>query len=156
MKKIGFLDLVIVILVCLLIFSSIIEIDENDYKTAYSYPSVRLKEKDYVNTYCSGQIEYMLPDKTRIDCLTEEYAIEFDFAKKWAESIGQSLYYAKKTGKKPAVAIILKKESDKKYVEHIKDIGLDITVFEICSSDYKGSDVSMCLDRQLPYTNQFD
>ena len=28
-----------------------------------------------------------------------------DFAKKWAESIGQALYYSKMTGKAPAVAI---------------------------------------------------
>ena len=64
-------------------------------------------EKDYVDKYCDGIKEYVLPDKTRVDCLTNEYAIEFDYAKKWAESVGQSLYYAEKTGKKPAVAIIL-------------------------------------------------
>ena len=35
-------------------------------------------EADYVNEYCEGKIEYRLPDKTRVDCLTDEYAIEFD------------------------------------------------------------------------------
>jgi hypothetical protein len=35
------------------------------------------------------------------------YAIEVDFAKKWAESVGQALYYAEMTGKKPAVGFIV-------------------------------------------------
>lgn len=39
-----------------------------------------------------GKMEVVLKDKTRIDCLTAEYAIEVDFAKKGAEGIGQALY----------------------------------------------------------------
>jgi hypothetical protein len=38
-------------------------------------------ESDYVEYYCQqwhGQIEYRLPDRTRVDCLTETQAIEFD------------------------------------------------------------------------------
>lgn len=57
------------------------------------------KEADYVNAYCNGQVEYQLNDFTRVGYLTQKYAIEFEWAKKWAESIGQSLYYAKMTGK---------------------------------------------------------
>ena len=96
----------------------------------------KMTEKDYVNKYCTGIIEYTLPDKTRIDCLTEEYAIEFDYAKKWAESIGQSLYYAKKTGKKPAVAIITESEKDYKYINRIKEVDENITIFEIPAVNY--------------------
>lgn len=96
----------------------------------------KMQEKDYVNKYCTGKIEYVLPDKTRIDCLTDEYAIEYDYAKKWAESIGQSLYYSKKTGKKPAVAIIISKPSDRKYIKRIEDIEQDITIFEILADNY--------------------
>ena len=95
----------------------------------------KMYEKDYVNMYCNGQIEYVLPDKTRVDCLTDEYAIEFDYAKKWAESIGQSLYYSKMTNKKPAVAIIVKKESDKKYINRIFTADPDITVFIIPANE---------------------
>ena len=120
-----------------LIISSLIETDISLSNRANSYTDIKMREKDYVNKYCSGEIEYMLPDKTRIDCLTDEYAIEFDYAKKWAESIGQSLYYAKQTGKKPAVAIILQKESDKKYLKRINDVDKNITIFEIYSSDYE-------------------
>lgn len=52
-------------------------------------------------------MEYKLEDNTRVDCLTPDYAVEFDFASKWAESIGQSLYYAQKTKRKPAVVLIM-------------------------------------------------
>ena len=57
-------------------------------------------EADYRDFACKqleGNIEYALDDGSRVDCLTDQYAIEFDFAKKWAEAIGQSLYYAEKT-----------------------------------------------------------
>lgn len=96
----------------------------------------KMHEKDYVNMYCDGQIEYILPDKTRIDCLTGEYAIEFDYANKWAESIGQSLYYSKMTNKKPAVAIIINKNSDKKYIKRILTAEPNITVFIIPSENF--------------------
>ena len=96
----------------------------------------KYRESDYVKNYCKGEIEYVLPDRTRVDCLTEEYAIEFEWAKKWAESVGQSLYYAKMTNKRPAVAIIIKSPKDKKYIERIKKTDSNITIFEIKSKDY--------------------
>lgn len=80
------------------------------------------KEADYVCKYCTGQIEYRLSDGTRVDCLTDEYAIEFDWAKKWAESIGQSLYYAKMTNRKPGVVLIIKDEKDYFYLERFKKV----------------------------------
>ena len=42
-------------------------------------------ERFYQEKWCqenSGQAEVTMPDKTRCDCLTKEYAIEFDFAEK--------------------------------------------------------------------------
>jgi len=75
----------------------------------------KYKEKYYQTIFCNklnGIIEYKIKD-VRIDCLTDTYAIESDFAKKWAESIGQSLYYAHLTGKKPAIHIILKDKKNK-------------------------------------------
>jgi len=47
-----------------------------------------------------------LPDKSRIDCLTKDYAIEYDFSDKWAEAIGQSLHYGLIARKKPGVVLI--------------------------------------------------
>ena len=75
-------------------------------------------EKYYQSQWCSernGKIEKVLPDRTRCDCLTETHAIEFDFGPKWAESIGQSLYYSLQTGKKAGIFLILETEKDYKY-----------------------------------------
>jgi hypothetical protein len=59
-----------------------------------------------------------LPDKTRVDCLTDGYAIEVDWAKKWAEGVGQSLFYADMTNRKPGVALIVG-ENDQRYLKRI-------------------------------------
>ena len=44
-------------------------------------------------------MEVVMKDCTRCDILTATHAIEVDFARKWAEAIGQSLNYAMHTGK---------------------------------------------------------
>ena len=92
------------------------------------------KEKEYQNLWCKnqgGQTEYVLPDSTRIDCLIDEYAIEFDFAKKWAESVGQALYYSKMTGKGAAVVLILSSPLDYRYVKRIERLDNGIKIFLI-------------------------
>lgn len=90
-------------------------------------------EKYYQEKYCSGVMEYKLDDGTRVDCLTDEYAMEFDFANKWAEAIGQALYYAKKTGKKPAVFLIVENKNQWKYIERVyslcKEYGIVFMVY---------------------------
>lgn len=94
-------------------------------------------EKYYQNIKCDeldGVTEYTLSDRTRIDCLTDIYAIEFDFADKWAESVGQALYYALKTNRRPGIALILENPTrDMKYAHHLADIAAkyDITVWLI-------------------------
>ena len=91
-------------------------------------------ESYYVNQWCTsdfGRKEAVLWDMTRVDCLAKDYAIEFDFAKKWAEAIGQSLYYSKLTGKKPAVAIILTSINDYRFVKKIERLDNDIKIFLI-------------------------
>lgn len=97
--------------------------------TSWSYAFER--EAYYVDDWCSGRgiQEHVLPDRTRIDCLTEEYAIEFDFGYKWAESIGQSLYYAKMTNLKPAVVLIITRDQER-FIERfsIASEGLGITL----------------------------
>lgn len=99
----------------------------------FAYAEHLHPEKYYQKTWCKandGSMEYKLKDKTRVDCLTPNYAVEFDFAKKWAESIGQSLYYAEMTGKKPAICLIIEKETDYKYYYRIlhlcKKLGIEL------------------------------
>jgi hypothetical protein len=87
-------------------------------------------EKSYQAKWCrehGGEVEVLLPDKTRCDCLTATHAIEFDFAPKWAEAIGQALYYGLQTGKRSGVVLIMDGEVDYKFwlrlnstIEHYK------------------------------------
>ena len=79
-------------------------------------------------------MEKTLADRTRVDCLTSNYAIEVDFSKKWAESIGQSLYYAEMTGKKPAIGLIVGDTTTEE--RHLRRVEImaekyDIKIFEI-------------------------
>jgi hypothetical protein len=84
------------------------------------------KEKVYQEHFCKalgGVVEHILPDRTRVDCLLDAYAIEVDFAQKWAESIGQSLYYASQTSRKAAVLLIMEdRQKDEKYLRRLEDV----------------------------------
>lgn len=80
-------------------------------------------EASYQRAWCSmqnGIEEYENKDKTRVDCLTATHAVEFDFANKWAESIGQALHYQKMTGKRAKVVLIL--EKPKKQMVYFKRV----------------------------------
>lgn len=97
-------------------------------------------EKYYQEKWCAennGQMEVVLPDRTRVDCLLEKqgYAIEFDFGKKWTEAIGQSLYYSLQTGKRAGIVLIMESEKDVKYWirlnSTIQHFGLPIDVWSI-------------------------
>jgi hypothetical protein len=91
----------------------------------------------YQERWCETQkgiMEYRLPDAARIDCLTDTHAIEFDFAAKWAEAIGQALYYAGQTGRKPGIVLIINgNDRDRAYIDRlertIKTASLDIDVW---------------------------
>jgi len=82
------------------------------------------REKIYQNFWAihNGAIstEYVLPDKTRVDIITNEYAIEVDFAQKWAESVGQSLYYSTMTGLKPGIVLIVEDVKDYRFVFRVE------------------------------------
>lgn len=83
------------------------------------------KERDYQLEWCGkmgGEIEYVLEDKTRVDCLLPEYAVEMDFAKNWYESVGQALYYSEMTNRKAGVVLILKSKKDEKHLERLNKI----------------------------------
>jgi len=84
-------------------------------------------------------MEIRLSDGTRADCVTSEYAVEFDFARKWAEGLGQALRYARLTGKKAAVVLIWKNDADRIKISNLKsDIkyyGIPVDVFSIRKDD---------------------
>ncbi len=78
-------------------------------------------EADYVNHFCKGKIEYVLPDKTRVDCLTNIHAIEYDYSRKWAESLGQALYYSARTGKKTGIVLIVNPKHKGRYLTRLNE-----------------------------------
>lgn len=63
-------------------------------------------ELEIVAGHCQGIVEHVLPDRTRVDCLTDDRAIEYDYGRKWAEAIGQSLHYAAHTGRRAGIVLI--------------------------------------------------
>lgn len=78
-------------------------------------------ERYYQNKWCSqwnGKQEVKLIDFTRVDCITKNYAVEFDFTKKWAECFGQAVHYSDITGKKPACILII--EQPKDFIKYYK------------------------------------
>ena len=103
------------------------------FNSDYAYSAHIYQEKIYQNYWCQnvcGIIEYRLPQGQRVDCLTKTHAIEFDFANKVYEGIGQAMYYSVATGLKPGVVLIIENvEKDQKYLEILKVV-----------SKYKGID----------------
>ena len=82
-------------------------------------------ERYYQEIFCNnigGTMEVVLSDNTRVDCLTDKYAIEVDFANKWAEGIGQSLHYGLMTSKKAGVYLIIESAKDYKYIDRVNAI----------------------------------
>lgn len=79
-------------------------------------------ESVYQAEWCAGRLEVTLSDQTRVDCLTETHAIEVEFANKWKNAIGQSLHYALMTGKKAGIALILRKETDQRYLDQLNRV----------------------------------
>ena len=82
-------------------------------------------ERIYQERWCKamgGSMEVVLDDGARVDCVTKDYAVEVDFAPKWAESIGQSLYYALALSKQPAVLLIVDKDKDYRFTGRLRRV----------------------------------
>ncbi|MBI9047524.1 MAG: hypothetical protein JEZ06_23775 [Anaerolineaceae bacterium] len=95
-------------------------------------------ESTHISDWCKengGQTEVILSDNTRCDCITDTHAVEFDLANKWTEAVGQAMHYARVSGKKPGIVLILQSEDDKKYLDRlnqeIKTYNLPIDVWSI-------------------------
>jgi len=92
----------------------------------YKYVKHKHSEASYQHAWCSahnGIEEYQNKDFTRVDCLTNTHAVEFDFSNKWAESIGQALHYQYMTGKKAMVVLILEEpQKEMVYFNRVKKL----------------------------------
>ena len=91
------------------------------------------KEAFYSDKFCkeiSGKSEHVLKDLSRVDCLTDTHAYEFDWADgmKVYEAIGQSLYYASETGKEPGIYLLVRKKNSEKHIRKVRRV---IETFEL-------------------------
>lgn len=82
----------------------------------------------------NGVEEVVMESGARCDCLTATHAVEFDFANKWAEAIGQALHYSAQTGKRGGIVLIMENpKRDRKYLERlsstVKAHGLAVDVW---------------------------
>jgi hypothetical protein len=63
------------------------------------------------------RVEVRQWDGTRVDMLTETHAIEADWSHKWAEAIGQALYYAELTQRAPGIVLLVKdRKAEARYI----------------------------------------
>lgn len=69
-----------------------------------------------------AESEVVLFDRARVDILTETEAIEVDWAHKWAEGIGQALYYGAVTKKTPVVLLLMDTTDEERYVARVKHV----------------------------------
>jgi hypothetical protein len=70
-------------------------------------------------------VEVQTPDGARADIVTKEFVYEVDWCKsgKWAEAIGQSLYYAAALNKKPGI-VLLMKDADKERKYYLRALAV--------------------------------
>lgn len=71
-----------------------------------------------INQTLGGQLEYRVTSG-RVDILTEKYAIEVEFARKWKQAIGQALWYGLQTNKQSGIVLIVESSSDYKYFNQL-------------------------------------
>jgi hypothetical protein len=95
--------------------------------------------------------EYRLDDNTRVDLLSKEYAIEVDYAHKFYESVGQATYYAIKTGRKPAIILLIKDESEQKYIDRCRKICENVEVTVIQDNKPVKYKIQLFVESLLPY-----
>ena len=119
--------------------------------SGYKYVIHEHNESSYQHAWCSmrnGIEEYVNKDKTRVDCLTDTHAVEFDFANKWAESIGQALHYQYITNKRAKVVLIL--ENPKKQMVYYNRINRLAQIHDF-DAEYITPDILVLNNGKCPY-----
>ena len=69
-----------------------------------------------------GIANYGLSDGSSADCVNMQMAIRIAYADQWQEAIGQALHYGRKTGLRPAVALIIEQPQDRKFLRLLTDL----------------------------------
>jgi len=115
-----------------------------------SFQLTKQRESYYQKKFGSimnGRVEVTLDDQTRVDVLTDTFAIEVDFAEKWSQSVGQSLYYAEKLNKKPGILLVINGVFDDKYVKRLMTVaykhGITVWIMDYNNDTWGKVDVNV-------------
>lgn len=104
-------------------------------------------EREYQTAWCNyvrGAMEVSIVSDgrviARVDCITRIHAIEFDFAGKWQEAVGQAIYYSVLTDKKAGIVLIIEEDRDWKYYDRLERIvkKYDIDTWFLTPKIYEG------------------
>ena len=88
------------------------------------------RESVYADAWCyarEGRREVRTQYETRVDCVFREtskldgklYAVEVDFADKWAEGIGQALHYGKGLNAYPGLVLIIEHQDECRFLPRV-------------------------------------
>lgn len=103
-------------------------------------------ERWYQESWCAtrGEVEVVMPDKSRADCANATDVVEFDFGPKWAESIGQALNYGVQAGKRPGIVLILEKPSHIRHLRRVLRVRAQYSLpLEVWAVDKNGQEVPL-------------
>jgi hypothetical protein len=101
-------------------------------------------ESELRDTVCGmyfpdAEVEVVLGDKSRVDCLGEDYAVEVDYSHKWAECIGQALWYAHTEEKVPVCVLLMDERSRPAHITRFlgatRDINIKLIIFRTSSHE---------------------
>ncbi len=109
-------------------------------------------EKYYQNIFAKSQnamTEFVLTDRARVDIVTDTFAIEVDFAHKWGESIGQSLFYGVMLNKKPGVLLIVGGQNDNIYLTRLMVVANKYNI-RVWTIDYRTDKWKMIKPKKIP------
>lgn len=79
-------------------------------------------EREIAENHCKGESEVVQVDFTRIDCIENGYAIEYDYASKWYNGVTQCMHYGLISGLKPSLRLILRRPNDQVYVDRAVEV----------------------------------
>lgn len=84
--------------------------------------------QEYFAKSLNCKFEVTLPDNSRVDILCDSYSIEVDFANKWAEAVGQSLFYARQCSRSAGILLIKSKRQDSIYISRLYSISQPLNI----------------------------
>jgi hypothetical protein len=88
-------------------------------------PAYAKSEAEYKKEWCAkhnGEIDYKTQENTTVDCMTNNYAIEFDFGENWNQAMRKSRHQSLNTGKYPGIVLILQNSANKKHLFKLREI----------------------------------